>query len=79
MRCNRCGNATEPMAEYNEEIFCSECLKPEVKSWLEVNREAIDARVIEILTEQMLPPEVQSLLEANREAIEAEVMKKLLQ
>ena len=60
MSCHHCGNATQPMAgpQYftnNGEVLCFECWKPELLSFLEANREAIDAQVIEHLLQQMLP------------------------
>ena len=40
MSCDRCGNATRPLAENNGEMLCDGCWKPEVLSWLEANRPA---------------------------------------
>ena len=58
MRCHRCGNAAEPMAgpQYcaeNGEVLCFECWKPELLSFLEANREAIETKVIEILLHRL--------------------------
>ena len=55
MSCDRCGNATRPLAENNGEMLCDGCWKPELLSFLEANREAIEAQVIEILLQRMLP------------------------
>ena len=54
MSCDRCGNATRPLTENNGEMLCDGCWKPELLSFLEANREAIKAQVIEILLQQML-------------------------
>ena len=59
MSCHHCGNAPQPMAgpQYftnDGEVLCFECWKPEVLSFLEANREAIEEEVIKILLQQML-------------------------
>ena len=55
MSCDRCGNATRPLAENNGEMLCDGCWKSEVLSWLEANREAIEAEVISIMLRRMVP------------------------
>ena len=51
MSCDRCGNATRPLAEDNGEMLCHGCLEFGISSWLK----AIEARVIEILLREMVP------------------------
>ena len=60
MSCDRCGNATRPLAgpQYftnNGEVICFECWKPEFLSWLEANREAIEAEVMKLLLPRLVP------------------------
>ena len=55
MSCDRCGNATRPLAENNGEMLCDGCWKSEVLSWLEANREAIEAEVIGIMLRRLVP------------------------
>ena len=60
MSCHRCGNATQPMAgpQYftnNGEVLCFECWKPEILSFWEANREAIEEETIKILLQRMVP------------------------
>ena len=55
MSCDRCGNTTHPLAEHNGEILCSECWKPEVRAWLEANRQAIEEETMKILLQRMVP------------------------
>ena len=60
MSCHRCGGAAEPIAgpQYfaeNGEVLCFECWMPELLSFLETNREAIEEQVMEILLQRMLP------------------------
>ena len=55
MSCDRCGNTTRPLAEGNGEMLCHGCLEFDISSWLEANREAIEAEAIEILLRRMVP------------------------
>ena len=55
MSCDRCGNATRPLAESDGEVLCFECWKPEILSWLEANREAIEAEVMKRVLKRMVP------------------------
>ena len=55
MSCDRCGNATQPMAVMDDaEMLCSECWKPELLAWLEANREAIEEETMNILVQRMV-------------------------
>ena len=60
MSCHRCGQAIQPLAgpQYftnNGEVLCFECWKPELLSFLESNREAIEEEVMKRLLQRMVP------------------------
>ena len=55
MSCDRCGNATWPLAEHNGEMLCDGCWKTDVLSFLEANPEDIEANVIGIMLRRMVP------------------------
>ena len=55
MSCDRCGNATRPLAENNGEMLCDGCWKPEILSFLEANREVIEEETIKILLRRLVP------------------------
>ena len=55
MSCDRCWSATRPLAEGNGEMLCHGCLEFDISSWLEANREAIEAEAIGIIVRRMVP------------------------